>query len=130
MEQAGHQTTDWSTGDGIEIGAGTASLSLYVKGHQSQQAFSTLATTAASRRTESGGTTPWRQMLNGSADHLPNGVEREWTFKDIPGNVEEPGMGLDWQDEEALHEEDMVRLERAGGDTHQDESAPRTRAHM
>lgn len=135
LEESGHETTDWATGEGVEIGAGTASLSLYVKGQDSQRQFADLITDPPS--TFSPPIAPyksdatWRQIFNGSADHLPGGVEREWTYKDIPGNVEEPGMGLDWEDEEALHEEEMVRLENAGSASLALDGGMRnTRAHM
>ncbi|KDN42294.1 phosphoglycerate mutase-like protein [Tilletiaria anomala UBC 951] len=67
-------------GRGYPIGAGTASLSLYVRGEQGGDAGR------------------WTQLLNGSADHLPEGVEREWNFDHVPSNVTEPGMGADWVD--------------------------------
>lgn len=123
LEAEGQETTDWETGDGIEVGAGTASLSVYIKGSEAQKVFASMNSNSSHSSPTS--SSPWRQILNGSANHLPGGVEREWTYKDIPGNVEEPGMGLDWQDEEALHEEEMVRLEKAGG-----EASGRTRANL
>ncbi|CAO1620128.1 unnamed protein product [Parajaminaea phylloscopi] len=94
LEAEGQETTDWETGSGIEIGAGTASLSVYRRGSGAQ----------------------WEQERNGWAGYLPQGVEREWTFKAIPGNVEEPGMGGDYIDEEALEEAEMLRLELAGSE--------------
>mgnify|MGYP000387848673 CR=1 FL=1 len=62
------------------IGAGTASLSKYV-------------------RTNSEG--KWTQQLNGDASFLPGGVEREWHFGMVPDNVNEDGMGQGWSDPEA-----------------------------
>lgn len=106
VEAEAEQTTDWSSGRGLEVGAGTASLSLYVRGEAAEKRG--LATEAAKSPTG------WVQALNGSAEHLPDGVEREWTFKDIPGNVEEPGMGVGHVDEEAFEEAEMQRLEQAG----------------
>ncbi|CAO1618525.1 unnamed protein product [Jaminaea pallidilutea] len=106
VEAEAEQMTDWSTGRGIEVGAGTASLSLYVRGEAAEKRG--LATEAAKSPTG------WVQALNGSAEHLPDGVEREWTFKDIAGNVEEPGMGVGHVDEEAFEEAEMQRLEQAG----------------
>lgn len=103
LEAPGKETTDWETGRGIEIGAGTASISLYRR-RRPQDAGGAPQTEA-----------PWQQELNGWCGYLPDGVEREWTFKDIPGNVEEPGMGEGWKDEEALEDEGlMLQLEKAG----------------
>lgn len=96
LEMDGQETMDWETGSGIDIGTGTASLSVY---------------------TRQGGNPrwQWQQLRNGWTGHLPGGVEREWAFKYIPDNIEEPGMGLDWKDEEALEDEaEMLRLEAAG----------------
>lgn len=104
MEREGEETTNWESGEGIRIGAGTASLSLYVRGEQARKLH------GLEGPGEEG---VWHQVLNGSADHLPQGVEREWTFDDIPGNVEEPGMGVGWEDEEALEEAELERLEYA-----------------
>jgi len=42
----------------------------------------------------------WRIEMNGNADHLPNGVEREWDFSFVPSNGEEDGMGIGWEDSE------------------------------
>ncbi|CAO1615886.1 unnamed protein product [Sympodiomycopsis kandeliae] len=124
LEPAGKETTDWSTGEGIEIGAGTSSLSLYVKGQDSKQAFETFQGKSISDSVNGNG---WNQIWNGSALHLSGGVEREWTYRDIPGNVEEPGMGVNCQDEEALEEEEMIRLEKAG--QYRDQQLP-TRANL
>lgn len=120
-EEAGPSTpkTDWSTGSGREIGAGTAGLSLYVRQDSpclplSSTHYTTSSPTAVLPPHPS---STWQQLLNGWCGHLPNGVEREWTFADIPGNVEEPGMGKDgkWVDEEMPDggEEGMKRLEEA-----------------
>mgnify|MGYP000672188716 FL=1 len=64
-------------GRGYPIGAGTASLSLYVRPP---------------------GAKAWEQKLNGNADHLSKGVERDWNFNHVPTNVTEPGMGPEWVD--------------------------------
>lgn len=66
------------------IGAGTATLSLYKR-------------TASVHDLDSA---PWTQVLNAHADFLPNGTERDWSFSHVPDNVTEPGMGIDWIDEE------------------------------
>ncbi len=76
----GRSILDAETGEGgkgYPIGAGTASLSLYVRKGTSDE---------------------WHQELNGSADHLTRGVERDWNFDHVPSNVTEPGMGAEWVD--------------------------------
>ncbi|PWY98984.1 phosphoglycerate mutase-like protein [Testicularia cyperi] len=70
------------------IGAGTASLSKYVRND------------AASPKQSQEGPS-WTQELNGDASFLVNGVEREWHFGLVPDNVTEDGMGKDWSDPEA-----------------------------
>lgn len=108
LEPADEETTNWDTGDGIEIGAGTASLSLYIRGADARSLHGVdVKTDSAMMRR------PWYQITNGSCEHLTHGVEREWTFHDIPGNVEEEGMGIGYKDEESLDEEEMLRLEQA-----------------
>jgi transcription factor C subunit 7 len=62
------------------IGAGTASLSKYVRSNAEGK---------------------WTQQLNGDASFLPGGVEREWHFGMVPDNVNEDGMGQGWSDPEA-----------------------------
>lgn len=67
------------------IGAGTATISKF-------------------NRTKNGKGKDWEIELNGNADHLPKGIEREWDFTFVPSNVEEEGMGDDWVDEELPEE--------------------------
>ena len=74
------------------IGAGTASLSKYVRQHASGE---------------------WKQELNGDASFLPGGVEREWHFGMVPDNVTENGMGEGWQDDEAPVMENIKKAEEA-----------------
>lgn len=110
--------TDYTTGAGREIGAGTAGLSLYAR--QGSPCLSSWPEIYDAEPSPTAIMAPhpqsaWQQLLNGWCGHLPRGVEREWTFHDIPGNVEEHGMGEGWVDEELSEggEEVIQRLEAA-----------------
>lgn len=79
-------------GKGFSIGAGTASLSLYtpLDGppfplHLAGPAVPNTSPTTQGVR--------YRMVLNGSAHHLRQGVERDWSFDHLPDSPTEPGLG-------------------------------------
>lgn len=86
-------------GKGFAIGAGTCSLSLYVPLNNDAPSFPLhLAGPAAATTTPTIQGKRYRLVLNGSAHHLNEGVERNWDFDHLPNNPTERGQG-DWEDE-------------------------------
>lgn len=85
-----------SGGRGFAIGAGTASLSLYVP---VDAVYPLKLLGPAAPNTEPSAMGPrYRLVLNGSAHHLSKGVERHWDFEHLPDNPTERGNG-DWTDD-------------------------------
>ncbi|OCF37715.1 hypothetical protein I316_00842 [Kwoniella heveanensis BCC8398] len=63
------------TGDrSLNVIAGTTTTSLYKR--------KTASPTATSSNSSAGGVGEWDILWNGRADYLPNGVERDWSFRD------------------------------------------------
>ncbi|KAE8214452.1 hypothetical protein CF327_g2181 [Tilletia walkeri] len=89
-------------GAGYPVGAGTCSLSQYDR-------HSSSSSTSQHRIGNLDPTTAFTHTLNGSCDHLANGLERDWNFGHLPYNVTERGMGNDWDDDQAPSQADLQK---------------------